>query len=71
MTMALKLQEQRELADFKRIVTTVRNGKGIVADELVMKILGIDKTQYVEISDMIDANPDKSDWDIAEAIING
>ena len=71
MTIALKLQEQRELADFKRIVTTVRNGKGIVADELVMKILGIDKTQYVEISDMIDAYPDKSDWDIAEAIING
>ena len=41
------------------------------ADELVMKLLGLDKKQYSEISDMIDKFPDKSDWDIAEAILFG
>ena len=71
MTMALKLQEQKEIGALENSVKAIRNGKGTVADELVMKLLGIDKTQYVEISDMIDAYPDKSDWDIAEAIING
>ena len=71
MTMAMKLQEREEIADFKRIVTTVRNGKGKGSDDFLISVLGLNKELFAEIIDMIDANPDKSDWDIAEAIING
>ena len=71
MTLAMKLDENRELGEYKEKVSAVRNGKGIAADELVMKLLGLDKKQYNEISDMIDKFPDKSDWDIAEAILFG
>ena len=71
MTMAMKLQEREEVATLGKTVSVVRNGKGNAAEDLVIKLLGIDKKQYDEISDMIDRNPDKSDWDIANTILYG
>ena len=78
----LKLQERMEAAleagieAGKKIgcltskVSIVRNNKGKLAEETVIKMLSIDREQYDEISEMIENNPDTSDSDIAEAILD-
>lgn len=38
---------------------------------MVISLLGIDKSQYVEIANMINTDPDKSDRDIANTILYG
>ena len=51
-------------------VSIVRNNKGKLAEETVIKMLSIDREQYDEISEMIENNPDMSNSDIAEAILD-
>ncbi len=38
-------------------VFVIRKGKG--SDDFLMNVLGLDKDQFIEISDMLDNNPDK------------
>ena len=71
MTLAMKLDEEREVARLEDKVSVIRKGIGRVADDLVISLLGIDKSQYVEIANMINTDPDKSDWDIANTILYG
>jgi hypothetical protein len=74
----LKLQERMEAAleAGKKIgcltskVSIVRNNKGKLVEETVIKMLSIDREQYDVISEMIENNPDTSDSDIAEAILD-
>ena len=78
MSLALQLQEReeigkeigKEIGDLSRIVSTVRYGKGDVTEEQVIRILRIDRETYDKISDMIENNPDMSDWEIAETILH-
>ena len=77
MSMALQLQEReeigkeigKEIGAFAEKVSTVRCGKGDVTEEQVIRILRIDRETYDKISDMIENNPDMSDWEIAETIL--
>ena len=71
MTLAMKLDEERELTRLEGKISAIRNGKGKGSDDFIISILGLDKDQFVEISDMLDNNPDKSDWDIANTILYG
>ena len=71
MTLAMKLDEEREVAALGNTVSVIRKGKGKGSDDFLMSVLGLDKDQFIEISDMLDNNPDKSDWDIANTILYG
>ena len=71
MTMAMKIQEREEIAALGNTVSVIRKGKGKGSDDFLISVLGLDRQRFIEISDMLDNNPDKSDWDIAETIING
>ena len=71
MTLAMKLDEEREISRLEEKISVIRNGIGNAADDLVIKLLGIDRKQYTTIYDMIKTNPDKSDWDIANTILYG
>ena len=71
MTMAMKLQEREEVATLGKTVSVIRNGKGKGADDFLISVLSINKDLFAEISDLLDKNPDKSDWDIANTILYG
>ena len=71
MTMAMKLKEREEIGGLEKSISAIRKGRGKATDDFLINILGLDKEIFVEITDMLDENPDKSDWDIAETIING
>ena len=71
MTMAMKIQEREEIAGLEKSVSAIRNSRGNVADDIIMQVLSLTQNQFDEISEMINCYPDKSDWDIADAIING
>ena len=51
-------------------VSGVRNNRGKVDKEIVLTVLGIDQKLYDKIFETIEDNPDKSDWEIAEAILS-
>ena len=71
MTLAMKLNEEREITRLEGQISSLRKNKGKYSDDLIMNFLGINKEQFTEISDLIDNNPNKSDWDIANTILYG
>ena len=71
MTLAMRIDTEREIAALGKSVSVIRKGRGKGSDDFLISVLGLDKERFVEISDLLDKNPDKSDWDIAETIING
>ena len=71
MTLAMKLDEEREISRLEEKISAIRNGKGKGADDFIISILGIDRDRFVEISNMIDSHPEKDDWDIANTILYG
>ena len=66
-----KLNEEREITRLEGQISSLRKNKGKYSDDLIMNFLGINKEQFTEISDLIDNNPNKSDWDIANTILYG
>ncbi len=86
MSIALKFREYEKLGESRGIkigkviggeigalatkVSGVRNNREESTDEQIIKFLRIDKKLFHKISEMIEANPDKSDWEIAEAILS-
>ncbi len=71
MTMAMKLKEREEIGGLEKSVSAIRKGRGQATDDFLINFFGLNRDIFVEITDMLDENPDKSDWDIAETIING
>ncbi|MBR1830982.1 MAG: Rpn family recombination-promoting nuclease/putative transposase [Ruminiclostridium sp.] len=71
MTMAMKLQEREEIGGLEKSVSAIRKGRGKGSDDFLIDVLGLNKTLFIEISNMLDKNPDKSDWDIANTILYG
>lgn len=75
MTFAMKIKEHENAAfkvgELKDKVSAVRSGKGQGADDFLMKVLGLDKALFDEISEMIDDYPDWTDEDIAYELSSG
>lgn len=71
MTMAMKLQEREELAELQLSVSALKKLRGKLKDEALADAFNMDRSRLSEIFTMIDSNPDKSDWDIANMIFNG
>ena len=71
MTLAMKLDEEREISRLEEKISAIRNGKGKGADDFIISILGIDRDRFVERSNMIDSHSEKDDWDIANTILYG
>ncbi|MBQ9811960.1 MAG: Rpn family recombination-promoting nuclease/putative transposase [Thermoguttaceae bacterium] len=69
MSLALKFREHEEIGAYADKVSVVRKSKGRASEEFIIDILGVDEKLYAKISDMIENNPDMSDWEIAEAIL--
>ena len=69
MTLRMMLNEERAMGDFCRIITVIRNGKGEVTNELLQKLTGLNRAEIDAISELIDANPDWTDEEIAEDIL--
>ena len=51
MTLAMKLDEKCEVSRLEEKISVIRNVIGNVADDLVIKLLGIDRNQYTTIYD--------------------
>ena len=71
MTLAMKLQEREEVAELKNSISALKKLRGQLADQTLADAFNLDSIQLTEIFDMIDSNPDKSDWEIANAILYG
>ncbi len=71
MTLAMKLQEREEVAELKNSISALKKLRGQLADQALADAFNLDSIQLTEIFDMIDSNPDKSDWEIANAILYG
>ena len=77
MFLELKFQEREKrgkkkggiIGAFATRVSLVRNNQGKATEDQIVEFLGIDSEQYDEITEMIDANPDMSDWEIVETIL--
>lgn len=71
MTLAMKLQEREELAELKNSISALKKLRGKLNEQALADAFNLDSIQLSDIFDMIDANPDKSDWDIANTILYG
>ena len=77
MTLQMRYNEEREIGkeigkeigEYKNKISAVRSGKGIGNDAFLMKVLGLSSAQFSKISNIIDSNPGKSDYEIAEEMI--
>ena len=65
MTVAMKLDEEREFGKYEEKVSTVRKGKDLVSDDVMMSMLSITREELDSIYQMIDDHPEMSDCDIA------
>ena len=68
MTLAMKLDEEREFGKYEEKVSTVRKGKDLVSDDVMMSMLSITREELDSIYQMIDDHPEMSDCDIANKI---
>ena len=71
MTMAMKIDEERDIAELKKAVSAVRKGRELVSDDVMMNMLSITREELDSIYRMIDNHPEMSDWDIAREILLG
>ena len=65
MTLAMNLDEEREFGKYEEKVSTVRKGKDLVSDDVMMSMLSITREELDSIYQMIDDHPEMSDCDIA------
>ena len=65
MMLAMKLDEEREFGKYEEKVSTVRKGKDLVSDDVMMSMLSITREELDSIHQMIDDHPEMSDCDIA------
>ena len=66
MTLAMKLDEQREIGKFEDKVSSVRKGRKLVSDDVMMSMLSLTRDELDSIYQMIDNHPEMSDCDIAD-----
>ena len=71
MTMAMKIDEERDIAELKKSVSAVRKGRNEGNDAFLIKVLSLSEEQFSIILNMLDAYPEKSDWEIAKEILLG
>ncbi len=68
MTLAMKLDEEREIGKYEQKVSAVRKGRNKVDDTILIKILSLNEEQFSSICDLLDAYPERSDLEIAKEI---
>lgn len=68
MTFAMKMKESNEITDLARVISTIRNSRGIIDNDTLIQILKMDKKQFERIISMVEEHPEMDDWGIAEAI---
>ena len=71
MTLAMKLDEEREIGVFEGKVSAVRKGRNEGHDAFLIKVLSLSEEQFFCISKMLDTYPEKSEWEIAKEIFLG
>ena len=71
MTLAMKIDEERDIAELKKSVSAVRKGRNKGNDAFLKEILSLNEEQFSCISNMLDTYPEKSDWEIAKEILLG
>lgn len=71
MTLAMKLDEEREIGKYEEKVSAVREGRNKGNDAFLMKILLLSEEQFSKIIYMLDTFPEKSDSEIAKEIFLG
>ena len=70
MTLEMKINYEKEIADFARVVSVVRNGNGVMNDTTMMQVLNIEDKIFNKIVSMIKENPDMGNEKIAEILVN-
>ena len=68
MSLTMRIDEAKEIADLNRVVSVLKKLRKILTKEELASALDLDLFQLNNILDAIDANPDKTDWEIAEII---
>ena len=62
-------QEGQKVGELCKVITSVKNGRGKIGDDMLRSILGIDPDLFRDISALIDRSPDSTDEDIAEELL--
>ena len=68
MSLALRIDEERELARLEKTISVLRRLRGQLNDKALANAFDLDLLQLNTFLETIDANPDKTDWEIAEII---
>lgn len=68
MTLAMRFHEMKEISTLAEKISTIRNSRGIIDIDTLIKILRMDKTMLDRAIFMIEKHPEMDDWAIAEAI---
>ena len=75
MTYAMKLRESKlegeKIGDFRRMVSAIREFRGSMSNDMLMKGFHIDNATLENILDIIDNYPDWTDEDIAYELVAG
>ena len=71
MTLAMKLDEEREFGKYEEKVSAVREGRNKGNDAFLIKVLSLSEEQFSSICDLLDTYPEKSDLEIAKEILLG
>lgn len=69
MTLAMRLDEEREVADLNRVISAVKKLRGQLDKKTLADVFNLDSGRLNEILNAIDENPGKSDWEIANIIL--
>ena len=69
--MAMKIDEERDIAELKKSVSAVRKGRNKGNDAFLKEILSLNEEQFSSICDLLDAYPERSDLEIAKEIFLG
>ena len=68
MSLALKIDEERELARLEITISVLKKFRNLHTKQDLADALELDLPQLDAILAVVDANPDKTDWEIAEII---
>ncbi len=68
MSLAFRIGEEREIADLNRVVSALKELRGEMSERSLARVFHLEPERLRTILDAIDANPDKTDWEIAELI---
>ena len=68
MSIAMRIDKERELADLTRVVSVLKKFRNLHTKQDLADALELDLPQLDAILAAVDANPDKTNWEIAEII---